>query len=209
MLLRKLAKNGQAILCTIHQPSAILLQQFDRLLLISKHGRTLYFGEIGVSSHTMISYFERNGARPCARDENPAEWMLEVTATGNSSEKDWSVIWRDSEEYTAVKTELAKIKDKASLQPTHTNDADALEQFAAPFNAQLRIVCCRAFQQYWRTPSYLYSKAALCFFSVSDIHRCLTCADRMCSPSSSAFLFGRHPIRSRVCRINSTQSSYF
>jgi len=29
-LLRKLANNGQAILCTIHQPSALLFQEFDR-----------------------------------------------------------------------------------------------------------------------------------------------------------------------------------
>ncbi|RAL58705.1 hypothetical protein DID88_003062 [Monilinia fructigena] len=31
--LRKLADNGQAVLATIHQPSAILFQEFDRLLL--------------------------------------------------------------------------------------------------------------------------------------------------------------------------------
>ena len=35
-LIRKLAENGQAILCTIHQPSAILFQRFDRLLLLAK-----------------------------------------------------------------------------------------------------------------------------------------------------------------------------
>ena len=28
-------------------------------------GKTLYFGEIGDSSKTLTSYFERNGARPC------------------------------------------------------------------------------------------------------------------------------------------------
>lgn len=40
-LLRKLADNGQAILCTIHQPSAILFQSFDRLLFLAKGGRTV------------------------------------------------------------------------------------------------------------------------------------------------------------------------
>ena len=45
-LLRKLASNGQAILCPIHQPSGILYQMFDRLLFLSE-GRLLYFGDIG------------------------------------------------------------------------------------------------------------------------------------------------------------------
>jgi len=41
--LRSLADNGQAILCTIHQPSAELFQVFDRLLLLRKGGQTVYF----------------------------------------------------------------------------------------------------------------------------------------------------------------------
>jgi ABC-type multidrug transport system ATPase subunit len=77
-LLRKLADNGQAILCTIHQPSAILFQEFDRLLFLAAGGKTVYFGEIGEDSKTMISYFERNGSRKFAADENPAEVKLEV-----------------------------------------------------------------------------------------------------------------------------------
>ena len=40
-LLRKLANNGQAILCTIHQPSAILFQEFDNLLFLASGGRTV------------------------------------------------------------------------------------------------------------------------------------------------------------------------
>lgn len=43
-LMQKLTNNGQAILCTIHQPSAMLFQRFDRLLLLAKGGRTVYFG---------------------------------------------------------------------------------------------------------------------------------------------------------------------
>merc|ERR1711964_750832 len=36
--LRKLADNGQAVLATIHQPSAILFQEFDRLLFLTFNG---------------------------------------------------------------------------------------------------------------------------------------------------------------------------
>ena len=39
--LRKLADQGQAILCTIHQPSALLFSTFDRLLLLERGGETV------------------------------------------------------------------------------------------------------------------------------------------------------------------------
>ena len=40
--LRKLAAAGQAILCTIHQPSASLFAQFDQLLLLKAGGNMVY-----------------------------------------------------------------------------------------------------------------------------------------------------------------------
>lgn len=68
--LRKLADRGQAVLSTIHQPSAMLFQQFDRLLFLAKGGRTVYFGDIGQESRTLLDYFEANGARACGSSEN-------------------------------------------------------------------------------------------------------------------------------------------
>lgn len=168
-MLRKLANNGQAILCTIHQPSAILFQEFDRLLFIAEGGKTVYFGEIGDSSKTVTSYFERNGARGCGKDENPAEWMLEVigAAPGSEITEDWPLIWKNSDEHKAVKAELRRLKNSLSQESKSIHDADALRPFAASFVTQLSLVLTRVFQQYWRTPSYLYSKVALCLFSVS------------------------------------------
>lgn len=43
-LIEKLTTSGQAVLCTIHRPSAMLFQRFDRLLLLAPSGRTVYFG---------------------------------------------------------------------------------------------------------------------------------------------------------------------
>lgn len=68
--LRKLAEHGQAVLSTIHQPSALLFQQFDRLLFLAKGGKTVYFGEIGEQSRTLLDYFEGNEARVCGSSEN-------------------------------------------------------------------------------------------------------------------------------------------
>ena len=77
--LRSLADAGQAILCTIHQPSATLFERFDRLLMLKKGGQTVYFGDIGENSSTLLGYFERQGARPCGKEENPAEYILECS----------------------------------------------------------------------------------------------------------------------------------
>jgi hypothetical protein len=55
----------------IHQPSAELFQVFDRLLLLKKGGQTVYFGDIGHGSSTMLEYFGRNGAPRCDPEANP------------------------------------------------------------------------------------------------------------------------------------------
>lgn len=162
-LLRKLADNGQAILCTIHQPSAILFQEFDRLLFLAKGGRTVYFGEIGENSNVLINYFERNGSIKFGREDNPAEKMLEVigAAPGSDTDIDWPKVWSESPERDTVKAELASMKENLQQKNAEV-DPTALDQFAAPFMVQLKTVLARIFQQYWRTPSYLYSKIVLC-----------------------------------------------
>lgn len=70
--LRKLAKSGQAILCTIHQPSSLLFESFDRLLLLERGGETVYFGDIGPDSAVLREYLARYGAS-CPTNVNPAE----------------------------------------------------------------------------------------------------------------------------------------
>ncbi|KAM4062813.1 ABC-2 type transporter [Hirsutella rhossiliensis] len=165
-LLEKLTKAGQAVLCTIHQPSAMLFQRFDRLLFLAKGGKTVYFGEIGDNSKTMTSYFERNGGHRCPDEANPAEWMLEVigAAPGSSTDIDWFNTWRGSAEYKAVQAELERIKrDKQEVASDPVDDDPGMyREFAAPFGEQLKENLFRVFQQYWRTPVYIYSKTALC-----------------------------------------------
>lgn len=164
-LMRKLANNGQAILCTIHQPSAILFQEFDRLLFLASGGKPVYFGPIGENSSTLIKYFERNGSHACPPDANPAEWMLEVigAAGGIQAVHDWAEVWNSSPEKAAVKAELAEMERTLSQLPQRPDPhGSAALVFAAPFSTQLLVVTKRVFEQYWRTPVYIYSKVFLC-----------------------------------------------
>ena len=169
-LLRKLASNGQAILCTIHQPSAVLFQQFDRLLFLAQGGRTVYFGDIGHKSQIMTSYFESKGARRCGAKENPAEWMLDVigAAPGSQNTIDWPQQWKGSQERQRIKDTLAEMKQRLAQERQVESDPTALREFAASFGVQLFTATKRIFEQYWRTPSYLYSKVLLCTASVGD-----------------------------------------
>ena len=50
---------------------SLYLQVFDRLLLLRKGGQTVYFGDIGEGSQSVISYFESADARKCRSEENP------------------------------------------------------------------------------------------------------------------------------------------
>jgi ABC-type multidrug transport system permease subunit/ABC-type multidrug transport system ATPase subunit len=164
-LLEKLTKAGQAVLCTIHQPSAMLFQRFDRLLFLAKGGKTVYFGDIGENSKTLTNYFEKNGGHACPPEANPAEWMLEVigAAPGSHTDVNWFQAWRDSPEYQAVQNELENIKqEKSAIVSAIEDDPTKYNEFAASFMTQLKQNLFRVFQQYWRSPIYIYSKTALC-----------------------------------------------
>ncbi|CAL5870648.1 uncharacterized protein PFLUO_LOCUS4888 [Penicillium psychrofluorescens] len=160
--LRKLAEHGQAVLSTIHQPSALLFQQFDRLLFLAKGGKTVYFGEIGEQSRALLDYFESNGARVCGSSENPAEYMLEIIGAGASgkADKDWSLVWNNSSQAKDVQTEIGRIHEERS-SIANTEEPAQQDEYAMPFRSQLWHVTHRVFQQYWREPSYVWAKILL------------------------------------------------
>lgn len=157
-LMRKLANNGQAILCTIHQPSAMLFQEFDRLLFLKAGGKTVYWGDIGHNASILIDYFVRNGAEPCPKTANPAEWMLKVigAAPGSHTEIDWFETWRNSPELATMHKKLDEMK--LQLSGTEQDDPSLKKSFAISTWRQFFLVTQRVFQQYWRTPSYIWSK---------------------------------------------------
>ncbi|KAK6884629.1 Multidrug resistance protein CDR2 [Candida tropicalis] len=161
-LMRKLADHGQAILCTIHQPSAIIMAEFDRLLFLQKGGQTVYFGELGDNCQTMIDYFENHGADPCPKDANPAEWMLEIVgaAPGSHAKQDYFEVWRNSNEYKCIYNEISRMETELSKFP-RKEDPEALLKYAAPIWKQYLLVSWRAIVQDWRSPGYIYSKLFL------------------------------------------------
>ncbi|KAJ6520219.1 ABC-2 type transporter-domain-containing protein [Mycena sanguinolenta] len=162
--LRKLADQGQAILCTIHQPSALLFESFDRLLLLERGGETVYFGDIGKDSCVLRDYFAANGA-VCPPSVNPAEYMLEAIGAGTTlrvGDRDWKDIWLDSAECARVRDEIASIKKQGLAQPEPEKKAEST--YATSFLYQLRIVTARNNLSMWRSPDYLFTRLFVCGF---------------------------------------------
>ncbi|VDB90213.1 unnamed protein product [Peniophora sp. CBMAI 1063] len=156
--LRKLADQGQAILCTIHQPSSLLFESFDRLLLLERGGYTVYFGEIGADSHVLRSYLSRHGAE-CPSNVNPAEYMLDAIGAGITprvGDKDWAEIWLESPEYKKVVAEIEDIKQRGLAKPDDSNKKSL--SYAAPFFTQLFVVCQRTAKAFWRSPDYVFTR---------------------------------------------------
>lgn len=164
--LRKLADAGQAILCTIHQPSAVLFEEFDELILLKSGGRLVYHGELGHDSRKMIDYFENNGAKHCPSKANPAEYMLEAIGAGNPDYDgpDWGDIWHNSMEKQVRTEEIESMIEKRRTAEVSDNLKDQRE-YAMPIMTQVYSVTYRNFTAYWRSPDYLVGKFMLHIFT--------------------------------------------
>lgn len=164
--LRKLADAGQAILCTIHQPSAVLFEEFDELILLKSGGRVVYHGELGHDSRKMLNYFEANGAKKCPSKANPAEYMLEAIGSGNPDYNgpDWGDIWANSKEHSARTDEIQEMSERRRNAPVSDNLKDQRE-YAMPLWTQIYSTTYRNFVAYWRSPDYLIGKFMLHIFT--------------------------------------------
>ena len=160
--LKKLANEGQAILCTIHQPSGELFNQFDRLLLLQKGGKTVYFGDTGENSMTLIKYFEDRSGVKCEENANPAEYILDVIGAGATAttKHNWHDLFLQSPEYVQLQQQLQQVHHN-NRGVVAEDTTRSQREYAQPFMVQLIEVTKRAFISYWRNPLYLITKMIL------------------------------------------------
>ncbi|KAK5221115.1 ATP-binding cassette transporter snq2 [Exophiala xenobiotica] len=158
--LKKLSQAGQAIICTIHQPSSMLIQQFDMVLALNPGGNPFYFGPIGENGSAVIDYFAKRGT-PCPPNKNVAEFILETAAKGGKRGADgkrvnWNKEWMESEENAQMLKEIQRLKEERSREPI--KETKAQRAFATSVTLQSIELTKRTFRNYWRDPSYLYAK---------------------------------------------------
>nr|CAD7449011.1 unnamed protein product [Timema bartmani] len=73
-MLKALARGGRTVVCTIHQPSATMLEMFDHVYMLAE-GVCAYQG----SSDNLVPFLSSVGLN-CPQYHNPADYILEIAS---------------------------------------------------------------------------------------------------------------------------------
>ncbi|GMF16882.1 unnamed protein product [Phytophthora lilii] len=156
---RKVADTGRTIVCTIHQPSAVVFGVFDSLLLLKRGGEMVFFGDLGDEASNLVNYFESiDGVAKLENDYNPATWMLEVIGAGvgnDSGDKTdffFVGLFKASEQAREMEANL----DREGVgRPSRAVPALEFKRKRAASNwRQAVFLTKRWFDLYWRTATF-------------------------------------------------------
>ena len=166
---RVTTKMNLITVATIHQPSKLIWDEFDELLLLVKGGGVAYMGEIGKDSEKVISHFESLSGVKTAPQTNPADFV--ITAVSSVSADQASDAFHSSQlsvELTNRIKEEEQLADSVSSQASEVM-AKILEESKAglgPFS-KLYMLTVRHTVANWRNPTYsIFRLAASTFVSL-------------------------------------------
>ncbi|BGP36448.1 hypothetical protein JCM10449v2_000349 [Rhodotorula kratochvilovae] len=199
-LLRRLARTGLAVICTIHQPSAETFAIFDDVLLLQRGGKQVYFGP----RQDAVSYFTRESATAEADAPlftNPADFLLDVSKTGvDVPDEDLGEVddldvlskrWSSSPECAAIKQELGALGASGRPGDMTTRFVRKSPPPSSSVWRQCVLLTQRVSKHYYRDPSFSYTKlftstivpliVGLSFFLVGKEHTIVSFQNRMFS----------------------------
>eukprot|EP00644_Phytophthora_capsici_P006843 jgi/Phyca11/103822/e_gw1.8.159.1 len=153
---RKVADTGRTIVCTIHQPSAVVFSVFDSLLLLKRGGEMVFFGDLGERASNLVQYFESiDGVSKLEDGYNPATWMLEVigagVGNGNGEKMDFVSLFKSSVHYDELEVNL---NHDGVTRPSASPALTFKRKRAASNWTQAKFLTKRWFDLYWRTPTF-------------------------------------------------------
>ncbi|XP_066150838.1 ATP-binding cassette sub-family G member 1-like isoform X2 [Euwallacea fornicatus] len=117
LLLKQLASSNRTIICTIHQPSAVILGLFDHLYVVSS-GACMYQGSVT----ELLPYLEEVKLK-CPPFHNPSDFLLEVLSGDygdyfeilqQKSKNGLSPKWRRQIEFSNCNDEYIRSYSKAN-----------------------------------------------------------------------------------------------
>ncbi|XP_062548938.1 ATP-binding cassette sub-family G member 1 [Armigeres subalbatus] len=101
-LLKRLAQDGRTIICTVHTPSALLFEMFDKLYTVTQ-GHCFYQGPV----KELLPFFSNLGYN-CPSYHNPADFMMEI-AIGEYGADVGKIIKAALKKYYEMSSECIKL----------------------------------------------------------------------------------------------------
>jgi ABC-type multidrug transport system ATPase subunit/ABC-type multidrug transport system permease subunit len=159
-VIRKIARKGRTVVCTIHQPAAEVFLKFDKLILLQTGGHQVFFGDIGEHGSSLVKYFHSVQKKRCSPRANPASWMLEILAEEDKKSLDYSFfgsLYRESPLARQNAEETSQTLAQTEQQSSTTNDyPTAWEQY--------KELQKRHLQTAWRNLDLNQKRITLMFF---------------------------------------------
>ncbi|XP_065159743.1 LOW QUALITY PROTEIN: ATP-binding cassette sub-family G member 1-like [Atheta coriaria] len=144
--LKSLAVNGKTVICTIHQPSATVLQRFDHLYVLSD-GYCIYQGP----NNNLLNVLEEYDMK-CPCYHNPADFIIEI-ASGDYDNNETGIKSKLIENFNNIPE--VKTQTCCKLQTKSTS-----HQYAATSTTQLSILMRREYLKAIRNPTLTYLRLA-------------------------------------------------
>lgn len=151
--IRNTVDSGRTVVCTIHQPSVDIFEQFDELLLLKPGGETTYFGALGDGADRLVDYLQAvPGVTPIAPRANPANWMLEEMSRTKEEalHVDFAKVYANSDLAREMDAVISKYENP-------TDEVKSMvfgEMHVASWPLQFGTNFQRFWRQYWRSPEY-------------------------------------------------------
>ena len=133
------------MICTIHQPSSILVQQFGMILGPNPCGNTFYFGPVGENCADVIKYFGKRGAYSPPW-KTIAKLVNGTAAMGTKSDEsliNWNREWRTT---TGAKRVFSEIDGPCDESREELLPEVEPNEFAVPMWLQITILTKRLFK---------------------------------------------------------------
>lgn len=153
---------------TIHQPSKLIWDAFDDLLLLVKGGKTAYMGPMGVNSQQVIEYFSKLSGESPPDKTNPADYVLSCVTNLTASE-----VYDSFQKSEISKATVECIESEMTSESAKSNSATAMKnarkqsQRSKNFFKELILLTKRHFMTQWRNPSYSMMRLfTSCFVSL-------------------------------------------
>ena len=158
-LLKTVAGDNTAVLCTIHQPSSEVFHLFDKVIFM-KEGKIFYQGPVD----TIIDHYGKLGY-PCPSSYNPADFIMSLSQTLSDDETKTKSMYMLTDPDSTIEAGVAVPKSPGSIMAGSSGKGDEfIVPIAAGYMMQLYMLFQREIRSIKRDKGALIGRFGVTIF---------------------------------------------